>query len=106
MPSEGSWGAVRVEVWGRRGTVREPLVYGAIEGALGALLTDRVICVEPDKTVQECMAIMTQRRIRHIPVVQDGRVAGMISIGDIVKQMSREQEVEIRCLTDYIAGRT
>jgi CBS domain-containing protein len=67
-------------------------------------MTERVCCVEPTKSVEECMAIMTQQRIRHLPVVDQERVVGMISIGDLVKHVSKEQEVEIRHLTNYITG--
>ena len=69
------------------------------------VMTERVMFTSPDKTVPECMALMTQGRIRHLPVVHDQRLMGMISIGDLVKHLSREQEVEIRYLTDYISGR-
>jgi CBS domain-containing protein len=69
------------------------------------VMTEKLVYVSSDKTVEDCMAIMTQERIRHLPVVDDQRLAGMISIGDLVKRVSKEQEVEIRHLTDYIAGR-
>ena len=69
------------------------------------VMTERLIFVDPDKSIQDCMAIMTQGRIRHLPVVQSDRVVGMISIGDLVKHLSKEQEVEIRYLTQYITGR-
>jgi len=72
--------------------------------AVRDIMTPRIICVEPDKTIPECMAIMTQERIRHLPVAGGGEIVGMISIGDLVKHLSREQEVEIRYLTEYIQG--
>jgi len=68
------------------------------------VMTPRLICTEPRATIGECMAIMTQERIRHLPVVDQGRVVGMISIGDLVKCLSLEQEVEIRYLNEYIRG--
>ena len=68
------------------------------------VMTSRVIYVDSTKSVQECMAIMTQQRIRHLPVVDDGALRGVISIGDLVKFMSKEQQVEIRFLTEYITG--
>lgn len=68
------------------------------------VMTPRLICTEPRATIDECMAIMTQERIRHLPVADQGQVVGMISIGDLVKRLSREQEVEIRYLTEYIRG--
>ncbi|HYM82138.1 MAG TPA: CBS domain-containing protein [Candidatus Limnocylindria bacterium] len=69
------------------------------------VMTERLIVVEPDKSVEECMAIMTQARIRHLPVMDRTRLAGVVSIGDLVKHLSDEQEVHIRYLTDYIVGR-
>ena len=69
------------------------------------VMTSQVVYVDPSKTVQECMAIMTQERIRHLPVMDGGKLAGVISIGDLVKFMSKEQAVEIRFLTEYITGR-
>jgi len=68
------------------------------------VMTANVICVERSKSIPECMAIMTDRRIRHLPVVDGAKLAGMISIGDLVKHMSKEQAVEIRFLTEYITG--
>jgi len=70
-----------------------------------AVMTERLVFVEPARSIDECMAIMTQARIRHLPVIDDGRLTGVVSIGDLVKHMSQEQEVHIRYLTDYIVGR-
>jgi CBS domain-containing protein len=69
------------------------------------VMTDRLMVVEPEKSVEECMAIMTQARIRHLPVMDQSRIAGVVSIGDLVKHLSDQQEVQIRYLTDYIVGR-
>jgi CBS domain-containing protein len=69
------------------------------------VMTDRVVCVDRGRSVQECMAIMTQERIRHLPVTDGSRLAGMVSIGDLVRHLSQEQEVELRYLNAYIAGR-
>jgi CBS domain-containing protein len=63
-----------------------------------------LVVVTPETTVEECMALMTERRIRHLPVVDDGRVVGMISIGDLVKFTSRQQTFEIQYLTSYITA--
>src|SRR6185436_15260637 len=73
--------------------------------AVRAVMTPRVIYVDSEKSVNECMAIMTQRRIRHLPVVDGHALCGVISIGDLVKFVSKEQAVEIRFLTEYITGR-
>lgn len=69
------------------------------------VMTPRIVIVEPSRSIADCMAIMTQQRIRHLPVVDGGRLAGLVSIGDLVKFLSAEREVEIRYLTEYITGR-
>ena len=60
--------------------------------------------VAPDRTVEECMAIMTVERVRHLPVMDDGNLAGLISIGDLVKNIIEDREFVIDQLTNYIAG--
>ena len=69
------------------------------------VMTECLVCLDPDRSVQDCMAIMTQQRVRHLPVLVGGRLAGLVSIGDLVKHMSAEREVEVRYLTDYISGK-
>jgi CBS domain-containing protein len=69
------------------------------------IMTSSLIVVTPDTTVDECMALMTDRRIRHLPVVAEGRVVGLVSIGDLVEFKSRQQAFEIQYLTDYITAR-
>ena len=68
-------------------------------------MTDRLIVVDPARDLEECMTVMTTTRIRHLPVLEDGRLAGIVSIGDIVKHLSKERKAEIRYLTDYISGK-
>ena len=63
------------------------------------------IVVTPDTSVDECMSIMTEHRLRHLPVAEGGEVTGMISIGDVVKFTSTQQSVQIQYLTDYINAR-
>ncbi len=69
------------------------------------IMTSPLIVVTPRTPVDECMAIMTDRRIRHMPVVDDGEVIGMVSIGDLVKFQSQQQSFKIQYLTDYITAR-
>ena len=69
-----------------------------------AIMTANVVCVPPSRTVEECMGLMTERRCRHLPVVESGRVVGLVSIGDLVKAMIDEQEATINQLKNYIAG--
>lgn len=69
------------------------------------IMTSRIVVVQPDTSVEEGMAIMTDRRIRHLPVVDKGKLAGLVSIGDLVKQISQDRKFEIQYLTDYITGK-
>lgn len=69
------------------------------------VMTERLVCLDPASSVQDCMALMTQERIRHLPVLDGARLAGLVSIGDLVLHLSDEREVEVRYLTDYIAGK-
>jgi CBS domain-containing protein len=66
------------------------------------IMTTRVICVEPDWTADQCMALMTDKRVRHLPVIDGGRVAGVISIGDVVRAVVDEQQFTITTLERYI----
>lgn len=67
-------------------------------------MTRKVIYVTPETTVDDCMSLMTQRRIRHLPVMEHDKIAGIISIGDLVKFMASEQDIMIRNLEKYIEG--
>ena len=69
------------------------------------IMSSPVYVVTPDTPIGECMALMTDRRIRHMPVVEEGEVVGVVSIGDLVKYTSKQQAFEIKYLTDYITGR-
>ncbi len=66
------------------------------------IMTVRVICVQPANTVEECMAIMTDKRVRHLPVIENERLIGMLSIGDLVKETIAEQQFMIKQLETYI----
>jgi CBS domain-containing protein len=69
------------------------------------IMSPRLATVGPDTDLDECMEIMTDRRLRHLIVLEDDHVAGIVSIGDLVKWSVREREDEVRSLTNYIAGR-
>ena len=71
---------------------------------LADVMTARLYVVSPRQTVQECMGIMTQGRLRHLPVVDSGQVVGLVSIGDLVNAMLAEQRFLIAQLESYIAG--
>lgn len=69
------------------------------------VMSSDVIFVRPDTEVGVCMALMTRLRMRHLPVLEDAALVGLISIGDIIKYMARESEHEAEELTHYIRGR-
>ena len=71
---------------------------------VGEIMTAPLVVVTPETDIDESMAIMTDRRIRHLPVVDGGEVVGVISIGDVVKFKSKQQSFEIQYLTDYITS--
>jgi CBS domain-containing protein len=68
------------------------------------IMTERVVCVRPEETAEECLALMTDKRVRHLPVLEGGRVSGVISIGDVVKSVISEQTFIIEQLEHYITG--
>jgi CBS domain-containing protein len=68
------------------------------------VMTSPVMYVRPDQTSEECMALMTENRLRHLPVMDDGRLVGLISIGDLVKDIISEQQFIIEQLEHYIIG--
>ena len=69
---------------------------------VGDVMTSPVACVRPELTVKECMAVMTEKRVRHLPVLMDGKVTGIVSIGDLVKSVIADQKFTIEQLELYI----
>ena len=68
------------------------------------VMTERVVYIHPDQSIEECMALMTEKRVRHLPVLEGKNLVGMISIGDVVKEIIKEKEFLIDQLTRYISG--
>ena len=73
------------------------------ETLVGAIMTSPVHAVHPDQSVEECMALMTEKRVRHLPVLEHGKLIGMISQGDLVKFIIEDQRFIIGQLESYIA---
>ncbi|MDP2619392.1 MAG: CBS domain-containing protein [Hyphomicrobiales bacterium] len=69
---------------------------------VGDIMETRVICAEPDETIEQCMAVMSDKRVRHLPVLEKGRLAGIVSIGDLVKAVIADQQFVIEQLEHYI----
>ena len=78
---------------------------GLLETPVSGLMTKKVSTCAPEDDVEDIMAEMTRSRIRHLPVVVDGKLRGMISIGDVVKNRLEELEAEASALRDYVSGR-
>lgn len=74
------------------------------ETPVSVIMTPQVLCVSPQQTTEECMAIMTENRVRHLPVMDKGRLIGLVSIGDLVKDIISEQQFIIEQLEHYITG--
>ena len=68
------------------------------------IMTTNVVCARMNQTVEECMAVVTEKRVRHLPVLDENKVVGIISIGDLVKAIIAEQQFIIEQLEHYIAG--
>ncbi len=95
-----------VGIMSERDYARKVILVGKTsrETAVREIMTEKVLTVSPDTTVEECMVLMTSRRIRHLPVVDQGKLIGLISIGDVVKAIITEQQYVIeryRTLRDY-----
>jgi len=68
------------------------------------IMTSRVVYAQPDQNIEECMALVTEKRVRHLPVIDEGQLVGVISIGDLVKSIISEQKFIIEQLERYIRG--
>jgi CBS domain-containing protein len=69
------------------------------------IMTKELYVVKPETTVDECISLMTEKRVRHLPVLDKGKLIGLVSIGDVVKAIIKEQRIEIEYLNDYIMGK-
>jgi CBS domain-containing protein len=72
------------------------------ESTVSEIMSHKVLCARPEQTVQECMALMSDKRARHLPIVDHKEVIGLVSIGDLVQNIIAEQQFEIEALQHYI----
>lgn len=95
-----------VGIISERDYARKVILKGksSLDTPIREIMTRRVLCVRPDQTVEECMALVTEKRIRHLPVVVDDEVVGVVSIGDLVKASIDEKDFLIKQLENYITG--
>jgi len=95
-----------VGVFSERDYARKVILKGrsSKDTLVSELMSDLVYYVSPEHTINDCMTIMTAKRIRHIPVIDDGKLMGIVTIGDVVNSMISEQNITIRDLENYITG--
>ncbi len=95
-----------VGIFSERDYARKVILLGksSRKTRIREIMSRSVVCARPDLTVEESMALMTEKRVRHLPVVVEKRVVGVISIGDVVRSLIEDQEVHIQELTDYITS--
>ncbi len=93
-------------IMSERDYARKVTLKGKIskEIAVADIMTADVYVVRPENTCEECMALFTNKRIRHLPVVEDGQLRGLVSIGDVVNKIISEQKTTIKDLENFISG--
>jgi len=95
-----------VGIFSERDYARRGVLMGRdVQATLDEVMTSPVFAIHPDRSIEDCQAIMTDHHIRHLPVLQDEKLVGLISIGDVVKAIIDEQANHISGLENYILGR-
>ncbi|HEX8141030.1 MAG TPA: CBS domain-containing protein [Pyrinomonadaceae bacterium] len=95
-------------IMSERDYARKVILHGksSREMLAGEIMTSKVYYVSPEQNLQECMALMTDKHVRHLPVLSGEQLVGIISIGDVVKAIIADQEDTIKLLENYITGGT
>lgn len=95
-----------VGLFTERDFARKVALHGqAFAGSsVGDMMTEEVLYVTPDTTVEECMALMTEKHTRHLPVLENDRLVGIVSIGDVLKKLIADKNFQIEQLERYITG--
>jgi CBS domain-containing protein len=93
-------------IFSERDYARKVILKGksSLKTPVRDIMTERVRFVRPDQTVEECMALMTEKHVRHLPVLEGDEVIGVLSIGDLVKATLEEKDFMIKQLENYITG--
>jgi CBS domain-containing protein len=93
-------------IFSERDYARKVILKGksSLNTPVKEIMTSAVYCVRPDQMIEDCMVLMTDKRIRHLPVLEDEQLVGIVSIGDVVKEIIAEQGITIQQLENYIVG--
>ena len=95
-----------VGVFSERDYARKVILKGksSKETKVGDLMSSPAFSINPEKSIEECMALITASRCRHLPVIEDGKLVGIVSIGDVVNAIITTQKIEIEDLKNYVTG--
>jgi CBS domain-containing protein len=95
-----------VGIFSERDYARKVILKGKAskDTTIGELMTREVVYITPENSLDECMALMSAKHIRHLPILRNGRLLGLLTLGDVVKQILSNQEFKIQEMEKYITG--